>query len=52
MEILKLIESKLILEGDRVASMKYWSDWKGAINAEKLLLRSIEEIPWRQDSYN
>ena len=49
MEILKLIESKLILEGDRFASMKYWSDWKGAIDAEKLLLRSIEEIPWRQD---
>lgn len=49
MEILTLIESKLILEGDRFASMKYWSDWKGAIDAEKLLLRSIEEIPWRQD---
>ena len=50
MEILKLIESKLILEGDSFASMKYWSDWKGAIDAEKLLLRSIEEIHWRQDN--
>ena len=44
-----MIESKLILEGNRFASIKYWSDWKGAIDAEKLLLRSIEEVPWRQD---
>ena len=46
MEILKLIESKLFLEGDRFASMKYWSDWKDAINTEQLLWRSIKEIPF------
>ena len=42
-------ETRLLLENNKYTSLKYFPNWLSYQEADDLLTKSVEEVPWRQD---
>jgi alkylated DNA repair dioxygenase AlkB len=42
-------ETRLLLDNNKYASLKYFPNWLSYQEADHLLTTSVEEVPWRQD---